>query len=947
MSLKPWREVIAPHADVLEGTFQQSEFAADITAVHNGNASHEYQDASAFFDRTYITEGMRHLLTSVANRLNSKGGDPVIQLQTAFGGGKTHTMLAVYHMATRQGSLSDLAGIPGLLDQAKLMDVPRARVAVIDGNSLSPGQPWKRGKQTIKTLWGELAWQLGGADGYKLVQEADKNGTSPGKEILKTLMENHAPCVILIDELVAYIRQFTGSDALSGGTYDSNLSFIQSLTEATKLVPNAIVLASLPESEIEAGSQRGVAALRALEKTFGRIQALWKPVATEEAFEIVRRRLFDNVADEKTRDAVCRAFADLYIAEGAKMPSETQESHYYDRLVQAYPIHPEVFDRLYEDWTTLEGFQRTRGVLKLMAKVIYRLWKDQNSDQMIMPGSLPLYDSDSRNELVYYLNAGWDAVLEKDIDGERAETTALDTKETRFGQQQATRRVARSLFLGSAPSAGGTKEGVRGIDRARVLIGCLQPGQSAALFSDALNRLADRLHYLNSSGDKTLDTTRFWFDTRANLRREMEDRKGRFRDTNELLGKIATVVKKVTASATFFDGIHIFTPHSDVPDDTALRLVVLPPDKYYQREDAKTAFKEVEEFIRNNGTKPRYRSNRLLFVAPDWSMLSRLHDCTCTVLAWNSIVDDVKEGRLNIDRLQENQAKKELQTAEDVLSRVVRECYKWLLCPVMTTPTDNEIQIESFAISASGNGFGAEVERICDENELVISLWSPIHLRSNLQKLYWKNDRPFVSAMTFWEDSQRYLYLPRLKDRHVLEQAIIKGAESKDFFGTAYGESNGKFDGFKFGDNYIQLDDTLLLIDPEVSHAYETRLAEEAAKAQEKAIPPSHGKSTSNTTAVGENNTSGTGLQIGSEGNAKAIQSNHFYGSIEIVPSTAKRDLVQVADEIISLLASDPRATLKVTVEISADFPEGVSDQIKRAVSENATSLEFGTKTWE
>ena len=151
-----------------------------------------------------------------------------------------------------------------------------------------------------------------------------------------------------------------------------------------------------------------MAALRALEKTFGRVQALWKPVATEEAFEIVRRRLFEPVRDGKTRDAVCRAFADAYVAEGAKLPTETQEGRYYDRLVQAYPIHPEVFDRLYEDWTTIDGFQRTRGVLKLMAKVIYRLWKDDNKDLMILPGSLPLHDGSTRNELTYYLPAGWD-----------------------------------------------------------------------------------------------------------------------------------------------------------------------------------------------------------------------------------------------------------------------------------------------------------------------------------------------------------------------------------------------------------------------------------------------------------------------------------------------------------------------------------------------------------
>jgi hypothetical protein len=241
--MKPWREVIVPHVDVLNGTFQQSEFAADLTAVRSGKATVEYGDAKAFYERTFITEGMGRLLAQVALRLNGKGGEPVIQLQTAFGGGKTHTMLAVYHLASRQCALGDLAGIPALLDKAGLMDVPQAQIAVLDGTAHAPGQPWKHGKQAIRTLWGELAWQLGKAEGLAMVQEADANGTSPGKDVLIELLARFAPCVVLLDELVVYIRQFVESQALSGGTYDSNLSFIQSLTEAAKLVPNAVVLA--------------------------------------------------------------------------------------------------------------------------------------------------------------------------------------------------------------------------------------------------------------------------------------------------------------------------------------------------------------------------------------------------------------------------------------------------------------------------------------------------------------------------------------------------------------------------------------------------------------------------------------------------------------------------------------------------------------------------------
>ncbi|RXR25229.1 DUF499 domain-containing protein [Sphingobium fluviale] len=216
--MKPWREVAVPHRDVLEGTFQQSEFAADITAVKSCKASHEYQDAVAFYERTFITEGMAMLLTQVAQRLAGKGGEPVVQLQTAFGGGKTHTMLAVYHLATRKCALAELSGIPALVDRAGLMDVPQARVAVIDGTDRGPSQSRMYSGQAVRTLWGELAWQLGGAEGFALVAESDAAGTSPGKEVLRELLERYSPCVVLIDELVAYVRQFPESQAIRSGS---------------------------------------------------------------------------------------------------------------------------------------------------------------------------------------------------------------------------------------------------------------------------------------------------------------------------------------------------------------------------------------------------------------------------------------------------------------------------------------------------------------------------------------------------------------------------------------------------------------------------------------------------------------------------------------------------------------------------------------------------------
>ena len=936
MNLKPWREIIVPHPDVLNGTFQQSEFAADLTAVRTGKAATEYGDAKAFFDRTFITEGMGRLLTQVSQRLNGKGGEPVIQLQTAFGGGKTHTLLAVYHLASRKCPLRDLVGVPALLDHAGLLDVPPAQVAVLDGTAHAPGQPWKHGKQTIRTIWGELAWQLGQAEGFALVEESDANGTSPGKDVLCTLLARYAPCVVLLDELVVYIRQFAETQSLSGGTYDSNLSFIQSLTEAAKLVPNAVVLASLPESDSQAGGPRGMSALKALEAVFNRVQALWKTVAPEEAFEIVRRRLFEQIRDARARDQVCRAFADAYVAEGSKVPQETQDSRYFNRMMQSYPIHPEIFAQLYEEWTTIEGFQRTRGVLKLMAKVLYRLWQDDNKDLMILPGSLPLYDGSARNELIYYLGPGWDPVMDRDIDGERAETTILETKETRFGSVQAARRVARTVFLSSAPSSVSMKPGTRGIDRARVLLGCLQPGQTSSLYSDALSRLADQLHYMSSSGDKSQDATRYWFDTRANLRREMEERKSRFEDKNEVRARMAEVVRKLAAGANFFDGTHIFTSHSDVPDDSALRLVVLPPEQFYSREEPSLANEGVLNCVRNHGSKPRYRGNRLIFLAPDHGALARLRDCIRVALAWNSIVEDVAAMRLVLDNLQGEQAKKGLKAAEEVLPRVARECFKWLLCPSQDSPTGKP-SVESFVLNAGGVALGLEIQRVCLDNEWIIATWSPIHLRNKLKELYWKADKSAVKAADFWEDSLRYLYLSRLKDSGVFEQAIIKGAGTRDFFGTAYGEHDGKFDGFKLGDANVQFDDTLLLIEPDFANTYEA--ANQIPVSPVTPIP-SIGNPTPEPPSRPFTQPTLTPASV-------AARSKSFYGSATVAPAAAKIRLVQIAEEVIAILVADPKAEVKVRIEIDATFPNGAQDQTKRAVSENAKTLSFGTAEWE
>lgn len=939
MTLKPWREVAVPHEDVLKGTFLQSEFAADLSRVHAGTATPEYQDAKLFFQRTFITEGMRLLLDSVVKRLSGKGGDPVIQLQTAFGGGKTHTMLAVYHLAKGDAVASDLPDISGILDTAGVMELPHARVAVLDGIKSSPNQPVVREGQTIRTLWGDLAWQLGKAEGYALVADADASGTSPGKAVLENLLSSCAPCVILIDELVAYVRQFEEGKSLTGGTFDSNLSFVQALTEALKAVPTAVLLASLPESDKEAGSQRGVKALGALAHYFGRVQALWKPVGTEEAFEIVRRRLFASIDDKLAAEAVCRSFADYYSSNSDSFPHETQESRYFDRLMHAYPIHPEVFDRLYEDWSSLDNFQRTRGVLKLMAKVIHRLWKDNDKDPLIMPGSFPLQDADTRNEVIYYLPQGWDPVVERDIDGERAETTEIESKDTRLGAVLACRRSARAIFLGSAPST--SNQMVRGLELERVVLGVAQPGQQVGVYRDALRRLSDRLHYLNSGNN------RFWFDTRPNLRREMEERKRRFQDKEDVFPAIRDRVQRSFASGVF-GGTHVFTASSDIPDDWSLRLVVLPPDAAFSRSGQSLAIDRATEILKNRGDQPRFKQNRLIFLAADYDSVSRLKDQVRSTLAWQSIVSDIKEMKLNLDQFQSRQASKSLEDASDALRRMIRETYKWLIAPMQEARPGkglSDIQWEHFTVNPGAQNLSQEIERVLRENELLITEWAPIHLATVLKNWFWKEDVREVSAQSVWHQSCQQLFLPRLSDDTVFQRTLSAGSESRDFFGFAQGKEEGRYLGFSFGKRTSPFfDSSLLLIEPVTAASYA-----EAERVKEDALRQT-------TTAVVQPVSGGTTARV--EDSAKVSypvteagksqpSKKQFYGSIELDPFQAKKQFADLVDEVVLQFTSRPGVNVKIAIEIQAEASTGFDDGLQRAVKENCNVLRFKNAEFE
>ena len=823
--LKPWREVITPHEDVAGGRYQQAEFAADLWQVHLGEGADEYREPLEFFRRTYLTQSLRQLLVGAVRRLTGKGGDPVVQLQTNFGGGKTHTMLALYHLFSGVPP-TELAGIDELMQEAGAATLPEARRVALVGNKISPGNPvTKEDGVIVRTLWGELAWQLGGKKAYGMVAADDENATNPG-DVLRALFREYGPCLVLIDEWVAYARQLHEKSDLPGGSFDTQFSFAQTLTEAAKAAGNCLVVISLPTSGpassqdlAEVGGQQGVEALQRLKNVVGRVESSWRPASAEEGFEIVRRRLFKSLAGSeafKQRDVVARAFVDFYRAQNQEFPPECRDTDYERRIKSAYPIHPEVFDRLYEDWSTLVNFQRTRGVLRLMAAVIHNLWERGDQSPLIMPCSIAIDDPAVQFELTRYLSDNWAPIIGKDVGGAESLPLRIDSEVSNLGKLSACRRVARTIYLGSAPTTGAARQGLE--DR-QIKLGCVIPGEAPAIFGDALLRLANAATYLYRDG------IRYWYSTQPTVKKLAEDRAEQIaREPDKALDELASRLRADLVKTGDFFRVHPLPQSAqDVPDDRNAKLVVLDIEKPYGKGGNSKAEQEAKTILESRGNTPRIYRNTLVFLAADQARTVELDEAVRRYLAWDSIIAEKEQ--LNLDPHQVKQAEVQRDSASATVTARLPETWQWLLVPTQKDARQAEIQWEAVRLSAK-EALAVRASNRLKNDELLIPGFAGTRLRMELDRIpLWRGDHVSVKQLT--EDFASFLYLPRLSDEGVLPNAVINGVEQLTWerdnfaFADSYDEDAGRYRGLR-GGQLLQAADQIssgLLVKPEVARA--------------------------------------------------------------------------------------------------------------------------------
>jgi predicted AAA+ superfamily ATPase len=943
-NLKPWREVATPHKDVASGRYQQAEFAADLWQVHLGEGTDEYRNPVEFFRRTYLTESLRRLLVGAVHRIAGSGGDPVVQLQTNFGGGKTHSMLALYHLFSGAAP-RELAGIDEVMREAETKSAPTARRVVLVGNKISPGNPVTKPDGTVvRTLWGELAWQLGGKKAFASIAADDEKATNPGDELRK-LFNDYGPCLILIDEWVAYARQLHDQSDLPAGSFETQFSFAQALTESAKLAKNCLLVISLPASDstglphtqaddVEVGGQRGREALDRLRNVIGRLESTWRPASAEEGFEIVRRRLFEPMADPaqfKDRDVVARAFADFYRTQQQEFPTECRETDYEKRIRAAYPIHPEIFDRLYNDWSTLVKFQRTRGVLRLMAAVIHSLWEKGDRNPLILPANVSIDEPRVQFELTRYLPDNWVPVIERDVDGPSSLPLRLDGELPNLGKFGACRRVARAIYLGSAPTATAAH---RGIEDRRVKLGCVMPGESPAVFGDALRRLAGMATYLYQ------DPPHYWYSTQPTVTSLADDRAEQLkRNPDKIVQELDKRLRADLRKTGDFSRVHPL-PQSgqDVADDLDARLVVLGLDHTYSREPESAAEIAAKAILETRGSTPRLYRNSLAFLAPDKTRLQDLDEAARRYLAWESILSERES--LDLSPHQVKQAESQKAAADGAVTARLPETYQWLLVPVQASP---QARVEWQSARLSGqDALAVRASKKLRSDELLITGFAATRLRMELDRVpLWRGDHVAIKQLV--DDFGKYLYLPRFRETGVLLEAVREGLRlltwSQDSFAYAesFDEEAGRYRGLRCGEMVNISEDNIsgLLVRSDVArkqHEVETTPAPSA---------PSEAGGGVATAAAG------TGTETGPATSHEPRRPKRFHGSVSLDPARVGRDAGRIADEVISHLAGLVGSTVKVTLEIEAEIEAGVPENVVRTVTENSRTLKFTTQGFE
>ncbi|MCG9128542.1 ATP-binding protein [Candidatus Poribacteria bacterium] len=639
MKFPAFETIAKPHRDILRGIFTADTYAAKLGQVVKKEGPLEYRNAHQFFDKTHETEGLKVLLSGVEGRLKGrdrKNQDPIIQLQTPFGGGKTHTLIALYHKS-KDWNVTPI---------------------VIVGSEIDASE----------TFWGQIELQLNGK-----ILEFDGNVAPGSNRIYKLFNNNKTPVLILMDEVLHYLTRATGISVEKSTLADQTIAFILSLTEAVTNSQNVAFIVTLQESEILPLANQ----FPLFNDLLNRMKRMVTPVEDTEISSIIRRRLFaKDKFDHTEAKKVVIEFSKYAKKEGI-LPVGIQESEYRDMFLDSYPFQPEVIDVLYKRWGSYPDFQRTRGVLRLLSRVVHCACGKNRP--YITLADFDLGDSDIREDLLQHTGPEYRGIIANDITGPNAGAKVVNkTLGGTYENLLLGSRTATAIFLYSF--TGGIERGatLEEIKRSAAI-----PEKTSAIIDTAKNQLSDHLFYLRTENGK------LYFDTQPNLKRILQTRMENV-DNQLVENRVNSTLQNFFNSSSYRHLKTYISPKvvSDIQDNLDLKLIVLP------KRDEETC----QNIIERKGETPRIYRNTLIFITPYSGEANTLKEAVKKVISYEEIE---KDNSLNLSTNQKKEIAEARKQTETDLNNALRQDYRTVLIPTRDGLGEEDLGIPALGMTSS------------------------------------------------------------------------------------------------------------------------------------------------------------------------------------------------------------------------------------------------------
>lgn len=668
--MKTWLEIATPHDDIRDGSFDESLFAADLGLVAAGRGPKDYLDPELFAQKTFLTENLKAALIEVGDRLSGEDVAAVFRMQTEFGGGKTHTLLAAYHLFGSPDKVANTRlgrDLAGLLRRGSL---PKATVAVLDGSAIRPDPEELEPGVIVKSFLGHLAYRLGGSEMYERVKTQDEGLLGTSTVQMVELLEAASPCLILLDETLEYLNKALEIRTHDGSLAATTLTVIKELCTAASNVDGAAVVATLTSSRLEDyASISGQEMQERLSKVVGRTENIVTPVEGDDIFPILHTRLFDSVGDASARRAVADAYGAHYESLGDVLPSSYREPSYRDRIEAAYPFHPELIDILTNRWGSLSGFQRTRGALRSLAHTVKALSQRNHQSPLIHPGDVPLADAGVRAEVIRFAGESFKSALNADII--RNDSKAAEEDRRRGGEVEKNRiavGLATTAFLNSFGA-----DKVLGASAPQMLIGVTRPnpGLSRGILDDVRDSLAGSLWYMRYEGG------RYRFTTEPNLNKVIVEREGAIGD-DRIVELLREGVKMVAPQTAPFRVETDVTSTGDLADEPRLTVGLLGFDLLVSPEHSASTTSAAEAILNQRGGAARANRNAAVLVAADAQGVAKARQTARSLAAMRDIASD----QTRLKRFNQEQREQLLErkaAAEERLPQQLAMAFRHLL----------------------------------------------------------------------------------------------------------------------------------------------------------------------------------------------------------------------------------------------------------------------------